>query len=128
MLVFHRTRHVQAILAEGFQDSRDGSLREGATTPTIRFSDDPLDAIDKMEAEIVLFLDIPAATCELYAQSEPNQEIKIFYIPAQVANQYAKPKALTRTSATLLARLRRAKQLFLAQSGELHNLPPITYS
>ena len=87
MILYHRTNHADAILADGFRDG-DGTYMTDRAWRGIWLSDRPLDANEGAYGDTVLFVEIPD---DVIAGYEWVQDIGYleFLVPAEVVNRYA---------------------------------------
>jgi hypothetical protein len=85
MLVYHRTDHAAAILADGFEDG-EGNYLTLNTHRGVWVADFPLDVNDGAIGEHVLALEIPEEQLIEFEWVEEHKGYREFLVPASVLN------------------------------------------
>ena len=91
MRLFHRTRHADAIIRDGFRDG-EGNYMTNIWLKGVWLSDVPLDINEGAAGDQLLQIEVPddvAAECEVVEEGKPYRE---FLILAEILNRYGPPR------------------------------------
>ena len=110
MLIYHRTRHADAILSDGFRDGYYAMPGIGELRGVFVSADWPLDENEGADGDAVLELDVPAALFREYEHVTEGGTYREAMIPAAELNGHRETlRALTddEVDALTLARFER---------------------
>lgn len=86
--VYHRTRHADAIMADGFQDATGTYLTTSRHTGVWVSADGPLDENEGAHGEGIIEADVSADVFEEYEWVEDGKPYREALIPAAILNQH----------------------------------------
>ncbi|HZB00801.1 MAG TPA: Type 1 glutamine amidotransferase-like domain-containing protein [Actinomycetota bacterium] len=92
--LYHRTAAAEEILREGFVDSLENPMRDGAWEGSW-FADVPVPVEDGPEGGSVLVLEVPVELAERFEWIDPSKPYREFVLPRTVANRLGPPRVLT---------------------------------